>query len=54
MWYIFENPWYESIKNYDPWCQIQCFNFKFWGWLGSQLKRDVGSAIWGSKLSQNI
>ena len=21
-------------KKDDPWCQIQCLNVKFWGWLG--------------------
>ena len=40
-----KSPGYESIKNDDPWCQIQCLNFKFWGWLGPKLKRDGGSAI---------
>ena len=29
-----KSPGYESIKNNDPCCQIQCLNFKFWGWLG--------------------
>ena len=34
-----KSPGYESIKNDDPWCQIQCLNFKFWGWLGKKLLR---------------
>ena len=25
-----KSPGYESIKNNDPCCQIQCLNFKFW------------------------
>ena len=32
-----KSPGYESIKNNDPCCQIQCLNFKFWGWLGPRL-----------------
>ena len=32
-----KSPGYESIKNDDPWCQLQCLNFKFWGWLGQRL-----------------
>ena len=32
-----KSPGYESIKNDDPWCQIQCLNFKFWGWLDPRL-----------------
>ena len=40
-----KSPGCESNKNDDSWCQIQCLNFKFWGWLGPELKRDGGSAI---------
>ena len=48
MWYIFKSPGYESIKNNDPWCQIQCLNFKFWGWLGPRLL-----VHWGFLTSQD-